>query len=180
MKEIWKDIKGYEGLYQVSNLGRVKSLDKIVKSANQYGAIFTRKKKGKILKPFSTMSGYLQVTLYDEERKNFLIHRLVAKNFIANTKKLPEVNHIDGNKNNNMFTNLEWVTKLENQQHAIKTGLRHIKTIYQYDLKNGIINIWNNQYEASRETKIDQGSINRCCNKKQKTAGGYIWRYKEE
>lgn len=181
MQEIWKDIEGYEGIYQVSNLGRVRSLDRIRNGRNQYGAEFKVIHKGKELTPFSTLTGYLEVSLYiKQKRHNFLIHRLVAQAFIPNIKELSEVNHIDGNKSNNRSDNLEWCTNIENQQHAIRTGLRKVKKVCQYSLNKELIKVWNNQYEASRKMSIAQESINRCCNQKVKTAGGYIWRYKEE
>lgn len=180
MEEIWKDIQGYEWLYKVSNLGKVKSLDRERMTRNQYGAVSTRIVKGKELVPFPTLTGYLEVSLYaNKERRNFLIHRLVAQTFIPNIKELLEVNHIDGNKSNNRVDNLEWCTNVENQQHAIRNGLRKVKRVCQYDLNKELIKIWNNQYEASREMSIAQESINRCCNQKAKTAGGYIWKYKE-
>lgn len=132
MEEVWRDMKDYKGLYQVSNLGRVRSLDKIVNSANQYGAVYTRKRKGKILKPFIDGKGnYLQVTFYTEgtNKRNYLVHRLVAQEFIPNPDNKLEVNHIDGNKLNNSIDNLEWVTAKENMQHASKNGLLRRKLV---------------------------------------------------
>lgn len=114
MNEIWKDIVGYEGLYQVSNLGRVKSL------------IYS-----KILKEFNDgrCDGYSKIKLYkDKSNKTIKISRLVAIAFLPNYNNLPVVNHIDGNKQNNSVNNLEWVTHSENQKHAIRTGLLVRKT----------------------------------------------------
>ena len=114
MIERWKDIKGYEGKYQVSNLGNVKSLlDKSLK------------KREKILKPSLTHKGYLRVYLSKESKKSTrLIHRLVAEAFIPNLENKETVNHIDGNKTNNRIDNLEWLSNIENQRHAWKMGLK--------------------------------------------------------
>ena len=111
MKEIWKDIKGYEGLYQVSNLGRVKSLErKVLRSEGEYRTISER-----ILKPQTTLRGYQRIGLhYKGINKLFRIHRLVAQAFIPNPDNKPEVNHIDGKTSNNRVDNLEWVTAAQN------------------------------------------------------------------
>lgn len=110
--EIWKDVNGYEGVYQISNLGNIKSLPR-------------KNAKGKILNPSTNNRGYLRVGLCFKEKVRYeSIHRLVAEAFIPNRKNLPEVNHINGNKLDNRVENLEWVTKGQNQIHAYKTGLR--------------------------------------------------------
>lgn len=113
MQEIWKDIKDYEGLYQVSNLGRVKSLSN------------SKRKKEKILQPVSISDGYVQVGLYKcGKRAKFLIHRLVAQAFLDNPNNLSQVNHINGIKSDNETKNLEWCTGCENVVHSIKYGLK--------------------------------------------------------
>ena len=106
MKEEWKDIVGYEGLYQVSNLGRIKNI-----------------KKNTIKSQRNTFKGYLQVGLSNKKDKTYRVHRLVAQAFIPNPENKPEVNHIDGDKKNDNVENLEWVTGKENIDHAIKTGV---------------------------------------------------------
>lgn len=196
MEEIWKDIEGYEGKYQVSNLCRIRSLDR--KVGNYI-------KEGKILKPFSNRCGYLQVDLFDSSinRKSKTIHRLVAETFIPKIEGKNEINHIDGNKNNNSINNLEWCTRLENLTHARNIGLitgesfiksgsenwmyqrrgkdnPHSKTVIQYDKEMNKIAEYGSTSEAERKTGIYQTNIARCCRKGIKTAGGYIWRYKEE
>jgi hypothetical protein len=115
MQEIWKDIEGYEKYYQVSNLGGVKSLTRKMIRSN--GIIQTFKER--ILKPCTDTKGYLSVVLSKNNKANsFRIHRLVAKHFVPNIERKPQVNHIDGDKLNNNFNNLEWCTNKENQKHA--------------------------------------------------------------
>ena len=109
--EIWEDIKGYESYYQVSDLGRVKSLSRTTSHGHN--------KKERILIPGKTGSGYASVNLWkDSKRHNFSVHRLVAEAFIPNRCNLPEVNHKDGNKEFNFKTNLEWTTPSKNIQHS--------------------------------------------------------------
>lgn len=120
MIEIWEPIKGYEGFYIVSNLGRVMSTNKTVESWNGL-----KLRKGKVLKSSLTKKGYVRISLSKfGDKTNFFVHRLVAEMFIENLFNLPEVNHKDGNKSNNVSTNLEWVTKPENHIHAKETGLK--------------------------------------------------------
>lgn len=121
MKELWKDIKGYEGCYQVSNLGRIKSLDRMTN--NQYGEYFM---KGRILKnSIIKDKGYCRVSLNNGNGKiSKRVHRLVAEAFIPNPENKLEVNHKDGNKLNNCVSNLEWCTNKENIEHSIRTGLK--------------------------------------------------------
>lgn len=123
MEEVWKDIVGYEGYYQISSYGRVKSLPRqIVYFA--FGKTQIRMQKGRILKQSTCSSGYPIVHLYlDSERQNVMVHRLVAIHFLEPVEGREFVNHKDGDKENNNVANLEWVTKSENTQHAINSGL---------------------------------------------------------
>lgn len=117
MKEIWKDIEGYEGIYQVSNLGRVRSLN------------YRNKKSIHILKESTNKKGYKVINLIFGRRKMYLMHRLVAEAFIPNPNNLLQVNHIDGDKTNNNINNLEWCDSTYNSIHAYKIGLHKPKTI---------------------------------------------------
>lgn len=122
--EVWKDIKGYERKYQISNYGRVKSLERLTNAGIKNNRITKRKEK--ILKPLKVTKGYYSIRLYDENKqgKTLKIHRLVAEAFIPNTDKKEQVNHIDGNKANNRVDNLEWCNCKENMEHSYKIGLR--------------------------------------------------------
>lgn len=137
MNEIWKDVKGYEGLYQISNLGRIKSLKR------QVGFI---ERDEKILKP-RLIRSYLVAHLFKNNvAKNVLIHRMVAEMFIENPENKPCVNHIDGNKQNNKVENLEWVTHSENDLHAYKLGLRKSPSFWKN--KKGELHPRSNNYKG--------------------------------
>jgi len=116
--EKWELVKGFEGFYEISNFGRVKSLDRIIKSKNQHGECFTKIKQ-KILSPGINNHGYCNVVLQNNGyKKTLTIHQLVAIAFIPNPENKPQVNHIDGDKTNNNDWNLEWSTNSENQLHS--------------------------------------------------------------
>lgn len=173
--EIWKDIKGYKN-YQVSNLGRVRSKDRVI--IRNDGE--TRHYKSKILTPQITKKGYLRVSLYNDNGiKSANIHRLVAFAFIENKSNLPQINHIDGNKKNNRVNNLEWCDNRYNQIHAISKGLRNIKPIIQYSKDNFIIKKWKSPILASKELGVDLSHILQVCKGQRVTAGGYKWKYEE-
>lgn len=172
--EIWKDIKGYEGLYQISNLGNVKSLDRTI----GYKEGKTRQWKGEIKKPTITDKGYLKVGLYKNGKsKTREIQRIVAETFIDNPRNVQQVNHINGIKTDNRVENLEWVTPLENDLHRIYVLKKGLKKVIQYDLKGNYIQTFDSVAEASKQTGANQHSIsNVACGRRNK-AGGYIWKY---
>lgn len=124
MEEIWKEVKGYEGLYEISSIGNIRSLDKYVNSGIKNNP--KRFIKGCVLKTFSDKDGYLYTGLTKDRKKRMLrIHRLVCDAFHDNPENKPQVNHIDGIKDNNFYQNLEWSTLSENRQHAYDTGLQN-------------------------------------------------------
>ena len=117
--EVWKDIVGYEGLYQVSNLGRVKSLDKVISTRNGYSS-FEKSIKGRVLKQVLVM-GYLKVHLVNMNKgKSIPVHRFMAMAFIANKNNYPQVNHKDEDKTNNVVDNLEWCTVSYNNNYGTR------------------------------------------------------------
>lgn len=157
--ENWKDIEGYEGIYQISNYGRVKSLK-------------PRYKNKSILKARTNIYGYSMVYLSYNKRKEYRVHRLVAQAFIDNPENKPQVNHKDGNKKNNNVENLEWCTSSENNLHACKTGLmsgfKHHNSKFT---KEEILWIRNNYKEVgcnniARKFKVTPSTIGNIANKK--------------
>lgn len=126
-QESWKEVVGYEGLYEVSSCGRVRSLDRLI-HREQSGNKVVIPIKGKLLSLRQDKDGYLIVNLSKHGTKvSKRVHRLVAQAFIANPEDKPQVNHIDGKKNNNIVSNLCWVTSLENISHSWGKGLRRTK-----------------------------------------------------
>lgn len=165
--EIWKDIKGYEGYYQISSMGKVKNLN-----------------TGKILIGDKNRIGYRRVTLYTPIQKRFFVHRLVAFHFVEGYCEGLVVNHKDGNKTNNSAENLEWVTKSENDLHAFKLGLRKAypctfkRRIIKYDLyTNETLKIYDNSQECCTDLKVCRSNVYACCNGTQKSCRGFGLRY---
>ena len=182
MKEIWKDIDGYEGMYQISNLGRVKSLER----KDRMGRLV----KEKIIKPKDDKDGYKRLILYkDGKGKNYRIHRLVATTFIPNPENKPQVNHKDCNVSNNNVDNLEWVISLENNNHGdhnkkISKAKRNHKSVSKavmgVNLTNGLILIYPSVSEAGRNNLFQEQNISTSCRNEKRTHKGYKWYYLEE
>lgn len=190
MKEIWKDIEGFEGYYKISNFGNVKSYDRAVIKTNNSVIGYL----GKLLSPYNDGRGYLKVDLHKNgKRISVRVHRLVAKAFIPNPNNLPTVNHKDENKLNNNASNLEWMSIADNNNYGSrhnKTSLSHRKrarTIYQFTKGGFLINSYPSPAEASDWTGIKRGNILGCacgCTSNgihiRKTAGGFIWSYNKD
>lgn len=179
MVEVWKDVPGYEGLYQVSNLGNVKSLDRYV----DYGKT-TAFRKGRILKQGKATGGYLQVELSKNKISSAkLVHRLVAEAFVPNSEHLSEINHKDENKHNNCVDNLEWCTRKYNINYGTGTERRVEKisvAVVMCALDGTELMEFPSVHEAARSIsgKCVAGNISECCKGRRKTACGYIWKYK--
>lgn len=181
--EEWRPIEGFEGLYEVSNLGNVKSVERYVFHL-RYGKKFI---KEKIRKPIDSGIGYLQVVLFKNgKRKNHLVHRLVAEAFISNPNNLPQVNHKDEDKTNNNVNNLEWCTSKYNNNYGTakaRISEKHInhpsmsKVVFQYTLNGKLIAEFPSTHEAERRTGVNRGNICSCCRGNYKSAGGYKWKY---
>lgn len=168
--EIWKPIKGFEGLYEISNLGRVKTLPRA-------------KVKGGILKPSTNVWGYLNCILWKNGiHKSFPVHRLVADAFIPNPEGKPIINHIDCNRKNNCVENLEWCSQKENIRHSVNLGhYENVgatrKAVNQFDLEGNFLEVYKSISEAARKSGVYVQNISKCCQGKLKTAGGYVWQY---
>ncbi len=185
--ETWKDIEGFNGVYQISQKGRVKTIERVETVIDSRGRRFTRKRKGKILSNCRRKDGYAKVSLCKGgivKQEN--VHRLVAYHFIHNPDNKPEVNHIDGNKHNPHVDNLEWVTASENGKHAYREGLSISAKRYGKDnhrsrkvkqiSKDGGIKIWDSMMDAEREGYSASG-ICRCCMGENNTHKKSRWEY---
>lgn len=171
MTEVWKPVAGYEGLYEISNLGKVKN------------------RHGKNLKIPLSHTGYPRIELWKNGKmKHFYVHRLVALAFVDNPEGLPQVNHKDENKKNNRSDNLEWCTQSENLNYgshnaknsAARKNHPDLSTPVECFTKSGeLVCVFPSIREAERQFGVFNTSISLCCRGKVKTAGGYIWKYRE-
>ncbi|KKN42124.1 hypothetical protein LCGC14_0716280 [marine sediment metagenome] len=180
LKEIWKDIKGYEGLYQVSDLGEIKSLDRVIYS--KFRSIQTF--KGRILRKLIHNNGYVSIMLSKKGiTKRFIIHRIVAKSFILNLQNKKEVNHKNLIKGDNRAENLEWVTPKENMKHADKnidlyqkgSLNKRSKSCIQISLDGLLVGMYGSRNEAFRKTGVNAAHISDVISGNRKMAGGYKW-----
>lgn len=175
LKKEWKEIKGYEGKYIISNYGEIISLPRYKQNKNKLQYVKPRK----ICKYVNKNNGYVYVQLWNNSHyKNIRLHRLVAENFIKNKENKNQINHIDGDKENNRIDNLEWCTCKENIKHAYKTGLISNKNkikINQLDKEYNFIKQYSSLSEASSITGVSIGNISQCVNKKRKTTNGFIF-----
>lgn len=165
MEENWKDIEGYEGLYQVSNLGRVK-----------------RVTTGRVLKGCKDKDGYLRVDLCKNgKHKTHKIHRIVAQAFIPNPEHKPEVNHIDENKTNNMVSNLEWSTRKENCNHGTcheRSSRKQSIPIISTNIKTGESQEFYGTNECARQLGLNPSHITDVLKGRVKQTGGFTFKYK--
>lgn len=183
MSEIWKPVKNYEGLYEVSNLGRVRSLDRVVRNRSGFAV-----KKGKVIRDAAVNGGkYRKVGLWKNNTgTNALVHRLVAEAFIDNPNNLPEVNHKDENPENNCVDNLEWCDNLYNMHYGTlqerKTEkLRGRPTgsqpVSQYTKEGELIARYDSALKAAEALNGDNSAICKCANGKVKTSYGFVWKW---
>lgn len=195
--ETWMPMPSYNGQYEISNMGRVKSLDRVViKKSGENASI-----AGRILKQYKRQSGYLKISVSkDGKRKTFDVHRLVGVVYIDNPENKKEINHKKGNKLDNRASSLEWKTPSENAQHKWDNGLQkpfwkdkkgrenpNSKTVLQFDSKMKLVKKWDSVADIHRELGFDISGIAACCvGRKRKVNGiiyqrksafGYIWSY---
>lgn len=178
MTEVWKDVVGFEGYYQVSNMGRCRSLDRIV-PCKKNGE---RKIKGHIMRLHkNSTNDYLCVGLCKNSKyTQMLVHRMVAIAFLNNPNNLPEVNHKDENPKNNCVNNLEWCTSKYNANYGTRKDRLSVlprKPIIQKDLLGNFIKRWDFIKQASDELGIDQSEIIRTCKGRKESYKGYKWEY---
>lgn len=192
MQEIWKDIPGYEGLYEASNQGRIRKLAYIQYKKYNNG-VFGANINGKNIRAKKNNRGYWQVRLYkDGQTFNYLVHRLIAMTFIENVNIMPQVNHKDENKDNNRADNLEWCDNLYNRHYG--TGIERMaknhdykkiaqvnsRPVIQFDKNGKIIKKWPSVVSASRHYGCSDSSIRCCCYGKSQSTLGYIWKYEHD
>lgn len=179
--EKWKDVVGFEGLYLVSENGKIKSISRSHKMKTKSGEVVDRWRVGRTMRQYSSgKGGYYKVVLSrDGIRHRLFVHRIVADAFVPNLRNAPVVNHKDGDKKNNCADNLEWCTQAHNLRHAADVGLRNLhagkKPVAQYDMDGNLIKIWDSCTDASNELGGCLQNIWQCAKGKTRTAYGFKW-----
>lgn len=175
--EIWKPIKNYEGWYEISDYGRVRSLGRFVNHPNKGFKSF---RKGKIISPGKTKDGYLFVRISKNQKiKNIRINRLVAQTFISNPNDYPQVNHKDEDKTNNRASNLEWCTAKYNANYGSRNKQitkKISKKVAQLTLDGQVKHVWSSAHECARNG-FNYGDICACCRGERNVHKGYRWEY---
>lgn len=165
--EVWKPVAGYEGIYEVSDCGRVRSLDRVIETAR-----CSRRIRGRVLSPKNNTGGYQQVSLFrDGKRKDYLVSRLVAEAFCEHPEGNDVVNHLDNTPSNNRASNLEWTTHLGNAQHSVRQHRRRVRPVVRSDGRT---------YAKLRQVAEDgfcPGVVCRCCRGQLNTHKGFTWKY---
>lgn len=179
-EDIWKPVKNYEGLYEVSNKGQVKRLEHVI--VDKIGRKYHKKER--IMKGSPTGNGYLKVDLQDNKgkRKPLKVHRIVAEAFVPNPDNKPQVNHKNEIKTDNHVENLEWITAKENLNYGTRNERARkaiSKPVAQYTKDGKLVKIWQSTREAGRELNISNGNISSVARGNQKTCGGFVWKYVE-
>ena len=183
--EVWRPVRNFEGLYEVSNLARVRSVDRIVRGANAVSDSYATRRKGRILKPAMATNGYLFVVLCkDGKHTQTTVHRLVAEAFVPNPDNLPEINHKDENKTNNLPSNLEWCDRKYNVNYGTSIDRRAPKLfkrveqltmdgrhVAYYDSIAELVRLSNGKYKANNIYMAARGD--------NESSYGYRWRYVE-
>lgn len=181
MRTTWRSVVGYEGLYEVSTDGRVRTVEHITNGRT----ITPTELAIRIYKS----QRYARVRLYrGGKSKDCMVHRLVAEAFIPNPDNKPQVNHINGDRSNNRVENLEWCTASENQRHAFRAGLKDIedtithtrKKVRQIDADGNVVKIWRSMSDAARELGLHVSNISHCCSGRIGSTGGYSWELDSE
>lgn len=174
MEEIWRDIAGYEGYYQVSNMGNVRSMDRHIQGNNNHII-------GTILKPLKTNGGYFRVALCRDNKKKYCsIHRLVMYAFTGKIPRGMEVNHSHGIKSDNRLSELELCTKSENELHAHRIGLKHApnrRAVCKKTKEGEFLRRYNSLREAFNDTGISDLGISLCARGIRHSAGGFLWEW---